>query len=93
MTASTSLPTFETASATLGRESETERVHTALSATASVRAEPVTTIPLSVRAEIPPPTCINPPNKATASINVAAKKAIALRRSIWIIGLSGIVMA
>ena len=71
-----------TASATLARDRDTERVQTALSATASVRAEPVKTIPLSERAANPEPTIERPRPIAADKSMAATIVAIALRRSI-----------
>ena len=71
-TASTSDPTFLTASATSGRERATLSVQTALSAVAVVLADPVTVIPLSVRAANPAPTFTSPPPTASAIISDAA---------------------
>ena len=69
LTDATSLPTFVTASATVGRVSETLSVQTTLSAVASVFADPVTVIPLALRAANPAPTFTSPPPRATARIS------------------------
>ena len=76
VTASTSDPTFLTASATKGRERATLSVHTALSAVAVVLADPVTVIPLSVRDANPAPTFTSPPPTASAMMRDAAMTVI-----------------
>ena len=72
LTAATSFPTLVTASETVGRVSETLRVHTTLSAVAEVFADPVTVIPLALRAANPAPTLTSPPPRAIARIRAIA---------------------
>ena len=87
MRASTSAPTLRTASATLALVCDALSVHTTLSATASVFAEPVTVMPLLERDAKPAPTFTNPPPTAIAMMTATTISVIALVRSIADCGL------
>ena len=81
------MPTFLTASATLALVWVALSVHTTLSATASVFAEPVTVMPLLERDAKPAPTCTNPPPTAIAIMMATTINVIAFVRSIADCGL------